>query len=58
MQRATKASEMGWFSYQYSPYKLDTIMKLGIHCVVFTALAIIPKSDEDCSVQHLRSLSP
>jgi len=58
MQRTTKGSETGRFLYPYSPYKLDTIMKLGIHCVVFTALATIPKLDEDCSVQHLRSLSP
>jgi len=39
-------------------YKLHTIMKLGTHYTVFTALVPIPKLDEDCSVQHLRSLSP
>jgi len=58
MQRTTKGSEMGRFSYPDSPYKLHTIVKLGTHSAVFRALVPIPKSDEDCSVQHLRSLSP
>jgi len=49
---------MGRFSYPHSPYKLHTFVKLGTHSAVFTALAPIPKSDEDCSVQHSRSLSP
>ena len=57
-QRTTKGSETGCFSYPHSPYKLHTIVKLGTHLAVFTALAPIPKSDEDCSVQHSRSLSP
>ena len=57
-QRTTKGSETGRFSYPHSPYKLHTIVKLGTHSAVFTALVPIPKSDEDCSVQHLRSLSP
>jgi len=58
MQGTTKGSETGRFSYPDSPYKLHTIAKLGTHSAVFRALVPIPKSDEDCSVQHLRSLSP
>ena len=57
-QRTTKGSEAGRFSYPHSPYKLHTIVKLGTHSAVWTALVPIPKSDEDCSGQHLRSLSP
>ena len=57
-QRTTKGSETGRFSYPDSPYKLHTIVKLGTDSAVFRAPVPIPKSDEDCSVQNLRSLSP
>jgi len=31
---------------------LHTILKLGTHLAVFTALESIPTSDEECSLQH------
>ena len=36
---------------------IDECRELGT-LAVFTALASIPKSDEDCSLQHLTSLLP
>ena len=57
-QRTTKVLKRVGFRTRIAHNKLHTILKLSTHSAVFTALVPIPKSDENCSVQHLRSLSP